>query len=67
MQSALLINNIRQALAIYAEMFSRILESTPNPSLLLAALLEDTGNRYLDFSELVLLAACAFLRLKSIA
>jgi hypothetical protein len=53
LQSALLIENIRHTLTIHAEMFRRILETTPSPSLLLAELLEDTGNRYLDFSELV--------------
>lgn len=53
MQSALLIENIRHTLTIHAEMFRRTLETTPNPSLLLAELLVDTGNRYLDFSELV--------------
>lgn len=38
---------------IQAEMFRRILDSTPQPSILLAELLEETGNRYLDYSELV--------------
>lgn len=52
-QSALLIENIRHTLAIHAEMFRRILEATPCPSPLLAELFEDTGKRYLDFSELV--------------
>jgi hypothetical protein len=53
MQSALLIENIRQCLTIHAEMFRRILDSTPKASLLLAELLEDVGNRYLDLAELV--------------
>ena len=53
MQSALLIENIRHTMTIHAEMFRRILETTPSPSLLLAELLEDTGKRYIDFSELV--------------
>jgi len=52
-QSALLIENIRHTLTIHAEMFRRILETTPRPSLMLAELLEDAGNRYIDFSELV--------------
>jgi len=52
-ESTLLIENIHHTLTIHAEMFRRILETTPRPSLLLAELLEDTGNRYLDFSELV--------------
>jgi hypothetical protein len=53
MQSALLIENIRQTLTIHTEMFRRTLEATPSPSLLLAELLVETGNRYLDFSKLV--------------
>jgi hypothetical protein len=53
LQSALLIENIRHTLTIHAEMFRRILETTPSPSLLLAELLEDAGKRYIDFSELV--------------
>jgi hypothetical protein len=53
MQSALLIENISQTLTIHAEMFRRTLETTPSPSPLLAELLVDTGNRYLDFSKLV--------------
>jgi len=52
-QSASLMEHIRQSLTIQAEMFRRILERTPRPSPLLAELLEDTGNRYLDLSELV--------------
>jgi len=52
-QSASLMEHIRQSLTIQAEMFRRILEKTPRPSPLLAELLEDTGNRYLDLSELV--------------
>jgi len=52
-QSALLIENIRHTLTIHAEMFRRILEATPSPSLMLAEMLEDAGNRYIDFSELV--------------
>lgn len=58
-QSALLIENIRHTLTIHAEMFRRILETTPSPSLMLAELLEDAGNRYIDFSELV---CCASMR-----
>lgn len=50
-ESALLIENIHHTLRIHAEMFRRILETTPRPSPLLAELLEDTGKRYLDFSE----------------
>lgn len=56
-QSALLIENIRHTLTIHAEMFRRILETTPCPSLMLAELLEDAGNRYIDFSELVCTAS----------
>lgn len=51
--SALLIKNIRNSLTIQSEMFRRILKTKPRPSVLLAELLEDAGNRYLDFSELV--------------
>jgi hypothetical protein len=52
-QSALLIENIRSTLKIQDEMFRRILGTRPKPSVLLAELLEDTGNRHIDFSELV--------------
>ena len=52
-QSALLIENIRSTLKIQDEMFRRILGTTPRPSVLLAEVLEDAGNRYIDFSELV--------------
>jgi hypothetical protein len=53
MESASLIESIRRSMAIHAEMFCRILNATPRPSLLLAEALEDAGNRYLDFSESV--------------
>jgi len=56
-QSALLIENIRRTLKIQHEMFRRILGATSKPSALLAELLEDAGNRYIDFSELVSAAA----------
>lgn len=56
-QNASLIENIRNSLMIQAEMFRRILDTKPRPSVLLAELLEETGNRYLDFSELVSLAS----------
>jgi hypothetical protein len=56
-QSASLIENIRNSLTIQAEMFCRILDAAPRPSILLAELLEDTGNRYIDFSERVSAAA----------
>lgn len=52
-QSAALIEHIRHSLLIQNEMFRRILDTTPKPSVVLAELLEDTGNRYLDFSERV--------------
>jgi len=52
-QSAALIEHIRRSLLIQNEMFRRILDTTPKPSVVLADLLEDTGNRYLDFSERV--------------
>lgn len=52
-QTAELIEHIRRSLMIQGEMFRRILDTTPKPSVLLAELLEDTGNRYLDFSERV--------------
>ena len=52
-QSAALIEHIRRSLLIQNEMFRRILDTTPKPSVVLAELLEDTGNRYLDFSERV--------------
>ena len=56
-QSALLIENIRSTLKIQDEMFRRILGTRPKPSVLLAELLEDTGIRYIDFSELVTAAS----------
>jgi hypothetical protein len=56
-QCTSLIENIRSSLMIQAEMLRRILDTKPKPSLLLAELLEDAGNRYLDFSELVCVAA----------
>jgi hypothetical protein len=56
-QSAVLIEHIRRSLMIQAEMFRRLLEATPKPSILLAELLEDTGNRYIDFAERVSAAA----------
>lgn len=52
-RSAALIEHIRRSLLIQNEMFRRILDTTPKPSVVLAELLEDTGNRYLDFSERV--------------
>lgn len=52
-QSASLIEHIRRSLMIQANMFRRILDGTPRPSVLLAELLEETGNRYIDFSESV--------------
>jgi hypothetical protein len=56
-ESASLIQHIRRSLAIQSEMFRRILDTKPKPSVLLAELLEDTGNRYIDFSEHVSAAA----------
>jgi hypothetical protein len=56
-QSAVLIEHIRRSLMIQAEMFRRLLDTTPKPSVLLAELLEDTGNRYIDFAERVSVAA----------
>ena len=52
-QSASLVEHIRTSLIIQAEMFRRILDGDPRPSLLLAEVLEDAGNRYIDFSEMV--------------
>jgi hypothetical protein len=52
-ESAPLIEHIRRSLMIQAEILRRILDSSPHPSILLAKLREDTGNRYLDYSELV--------------
>jgi hypothetical protein len=52
-QSASLVEHIRNSLIIQAEMFRRILDCDPRPSLLLAEVLEDAGNRYIDFSEMV--------------
>jgi hypothetical protein len=52
-QSASLVEHIRTSLIIQAEMFRRILDGDPQPSLLLAEVLEDAGNRYIDFSEMV--------------
>jgi hypothetical protein len=52
-QSASLVDHIRTSLTIQAEMFRRILDGDPRPSLLLAEVLEDVGNRYLDLSEMV--------------
>jgi len=56
-QSASLIESIRNSLTIQTEMFCRILNNSPKPSIVLAELLEDTGNRYIDFSEAVSVAA----------
>jgi hypothetical protein len=56
-QCSSLIEDIRSSLMIQAEILRRILDTKPKPSLLLAELLEDAGNRYLDFSELVVIAA----------
>lgn len=53
----LLIEKIRNSLLIQAEMLRRIMDTKPLPSFLLAELLEDAGNRYLDFSELVAIAS----------
>jgi hypothetical protein len=55
--SVSLIRHIRRSLTIQAEMFRRILDTTPKPSILLAELLEDAGNRYLNYAALVS-AAC---------
>ena len=52
-ESASLIDHIRGSLTIQAEMLARILDETPKASRLLAELLEDVGNRYIDLSELV--------------
>ncbi len=52
-QCGLLIKHIRRSVLIQAETLRRILDSAPHPSILLAELLEDIGNRYLDYSELV--------------
>lgn len=52
-QSASLVDHIRTSLTIQAEMFRRILDGDPRPSPLLAEVLEDVGNRYLDLSEMV--------------
>jgi hypothetical protein len=52
-QSASLVEHIRTSLIIQAEMFRRILDGDPQPPLLLAEVLEDAGNRYIDFSEMV--------------
>jgi len=60
-QSALLLENIDSTLTIHAEMFRRILETTPRPSPELAELLADTGNRYLNLSELVSLLCKHYL------
>ena len=57
--SASLIQSIRESLVIHGEMFARVLKSTARPSLLLAELLEDVGNRYIDLSDLVLQACRA--------
>jgi len=50
-QSAALVEHIRRSLLVQNEMFHRILDTTPKLSAVLAELLEDAGNRYLDFSE----------------
>lgn len=52
-ESASLIEHLRRSLTIQGEIFRRILDTTPRPSMLLAELLEDAGNRYMDFSDLV--------------
>lgn len=64
-QGDLLIENIRNSLMIQAEMLRRIMETTPQPSFLLAELLEDAGNRYLDFSALVAIASNSHASLSS--
>jgi hypothetical protein len=56
-QTASLVESIRNSLSAQTEMFCRILDGSPNPSIVLAELLEDTGNRYIDFSEAVSAAA----------
>lgn len=53
MQGMILLETIRHTLTIHAEMFRRILDSTSRPSFMLAELLEEAGNRYIDFSQLV--------------
>ena len=50
-QSASLVEHIRTSLIIQAEMFRRILDSDPRPSLLLAEVLEDAGNRTSTFGN----------------
>jgi hypothetical protein len=52
-ESASLIDHIRGSLTIQAEMLVRILDTMPKELHLLAELLEDVGNRYIDLSELV--------------
>jgi len=52
-KSASLFDHTRTSLTIQAEMFRRILDGDPQPSLLLAEVLEDVGNRYIDLSEMV--------------
>lgn len=66
-QSALLIEHIRQTLTIHAEMFRRILDSTSRPSLVLAELLEDAGNRYIDFGTRIRGVPERSYKLKSVA
>jgi hypothetical protein len=59
-QSAALIDHIRHSLTVQREMFRRLLDTTAKPSVVLAELLEDAGNRYIDLSERVATAAkCA--------
>jgi hypothetical protein len=51
--SKLLIANLRNSWAIQSELLARILSHTPRPSRYLAEFLEDAGNRYLDFAEVM--------------
>jgi len=52
--------SIRESLMIHNELFHRMLECSPRPTLTLAELLDATADRYHDFSDLVRQAAFRF-------
>jgi len=55
-----LILSIKESVMIQNELFHRMLECSPRPSLTLAELLEATADRYHGFSSLVRQASCRF-------
>jgi len=55
-----LILSIKESVMIHNELFHRMLECSPRPSLTLAELLEAAADRYHGFSDLVRQASCRF-------